>query len=168
MRENMQPTKKRMPTADITPQAFKLEVIRPVLWHIQHITVLDRREKAALPCMLESNPPNLIANIFKKGSTMTDMQKLEARINSLEAEIELMGKALTKLTAQHQALFECTVQVIARPDFLKNAPKLFATAVYDLINLAVEDKEIPEACKQAAREETDAFFSRLNDLKRLV
>lgn len=106
---------------------------------------------------------------------MTDIKKLEARLDSLESQVidlqenlEALGEANNILAGQHLALLECTAQVIARPDFLKNAPTLFATAVYDLINSASEGKEIPEACKQSAREETDAFFSRLNDLKRLV
>lgn len=124
--------------------------------------------------MLESKSPNLIANIFKKGSTMTDEKTLEKRVKKLEQQIadlqeniDSIGELNNTLTCRHNALAECLAHIIARPDFLKNAPTLFATAVYDLINLAADDQEISETCAKASREEIDAFFSRIQELKKL-
>lgn len=122
--------------------------------------------------MLESKLSHMNTNNFKKGSTMTDTIKLEARLESLESQVmdlqenlEALGEANNSLAAKHHALLECIAFMIAQPDMANSAPMLCATVVYDSIVLAVENEDMPEVYKQASREETDVFFSRVRDYK---
>lgn len=114
--------------------------------------------------MLESKPPHMTTNMLTKGSTMTDKNKekaLEARITSLEAEIDTLGKALTKLTGQHQALLECLVMAIMKPDQVKNAPTLSATLLHDNVSEAIDETVVPETYMKAVRAEINEFFERV-------
>jgi len=150
---------------------IKLEIIKPVLWHIRYTTAPARLKKVALPLMLESKPPHMTTNKLNKGSTMTDKNQenaLTARVTSLETEIDLLGKALTKLTGQHQALLECVVMAIMKPDQVKNAPTLSATMLYDNVSEAIDETTRPDSYMKAVRAEINEFFERVMEYKQAV
>lgn len=154
---------------------IKLEIVKPVLWHIRYTTAPARLNKVALPLMLESKPPHMTTNILTKGSTMTKDEKelLENRVESLELQmldmqdnLKTLGEANNCLASRHHALLECIAFMIAQPEKASNAPMLCATVVYDSITSALDGEEMPEIYKKVSREETDVFFSRVSDYKR--
>jgi len=121
--------------------------------------------------MLESKPPHMTTNKLNKGSTMTDKNQenaLAARVTSLEAEIDVLGKALTKITGQHQALLECVVMAIMKPDQVKNAPTLSATMLYDNVSEAIDETTRPDSYMKAVRAEINEFFERVMEYKQAV
>lgn len=123
--------------------------------------------------MLESKLSHLITKKLKKGSPMTDANKLEKRVKNLEEKVanlqenlEALGDANNLLAGKNMALLECVVFSIMNPNQVKTSTTLSATDIYDAINAALDSQDIPDSYKKGARLGTDAFFERVLDNKR--
>jgi regulator of replication initiation timing len=103
---------------------------------------------------------------------MTDIEKLEKRVKTLDKQVKdlqenlkTLGVANNLLAGKHHALLECVVFSIMNSDQVKTSTTLSSTDVYDRIDEALDSQALDETYKKGVLQDTNVFFERLLDYK---